>query len=249
MPLDQVWWYGACGRFQKEIGHTFSSPELLEEALTHASYANENGLFFDNERLEFLGDAVLELGISEILFKEHPGWNEGELTRERARIVCESSLAERAKNFGLPQLLRLGRGLERQGGRENPSLCADALEACIGALHLDGGMEAAQELIRKIYEDFLEREPEEKVDAKSALQMRLQVLRGESPTYSLFAQQGPSHCPKFHVKVFSEPSSPPLAEGWGSSRKEAENEAAKKALARLTSEKRTSNDAGEGNTV
>ncbi len=228
MPLDQEWWYQACGRFQEEIGHTFSASSLLEEALTHASYANENGLSFDNERLEFLGDAVLELGISEILFFAHPEWHEGELTRERASIVCEASLAKRAKSFGLPRLLRLGRGLDRQGGRENPSICADALEACVGALYLDGGRTAAQRFMQKIYETFLREDPGETRDFKSALQVYLQTRKGELPSYSLLHREGAPHNPTFHMGAFL--GDVLLGEASGRSRKEAENEAARKAL-------------------
>ena len=239
MPLDQEWWYQACGRFQQEIGHGFSSFSLLEEALTHASYANEKGLSFNNERLEFLGDAVLELSISERLFRMYPEWNEGKLTRERARIVCEASLAKGANHLGIPRLLRLGRGLDRQGGRENPSLCADALEACLGALYLDGGEKAAEKLICKIHENFLREEPEATLDFKSALQMRLQNLEGELPSYILLHQEGPPHCPTFHVGVFS--GSLSLGEASGNSRKEAENEAARKAMALLEA-KRNSPD-------
>jgi ribonuclease-3 len=232
MPLDQQWWYQACGRFQQDIGHTFSSFVLLEEALTHASYANEKGLSFDNQRLEFLGDAVLELGISDILFTAHPEWQEGELTRERALIVCEVSLAKRSVFFGIPRLLRLGRGLDRQGGRENPSICADALEAFAGALYLDGGKMAAEKLVRKIYEAFLREDTKDLQDYKSLLQMRYQILTGgELPVYTLLRQEGAPHNPRFHVGVFGGASF--LGEASGGSRKEAENEAARKALASL----------------
>ena len=229
MPLDQQWWCQACGRFQQEIGHTFSSRALLEEAFTHASYANEKGLSFDNQRLEFLGDAVLELGISDILFSAHPEWQEGELTRERARIVCEVSLAKRSVFFGIPKLLRLGRGLDRQGGRENPSICADALEAFVGALYLDGGRDAAEKLVRKIYEIFLREDAKNLRDYKSLLQMRYQILTGgELPVYTLLRQEGASHNPLFHVGVFG--GALLLGEASGGSRKEAENEAARRAL-------------------
>ncbi len=232
MPLDQQWWYQACGRFQQEIGHTFSSFSLLEEALTHASYANEKGLSFDNERLEFLGDAVLELGISDILFAAHPEWQEGELTRQRARIVCEVSLAKRSETFGIPRLLRLGRGLDRQGGRKNPSICADALEACVGALYLDGGRSGAERLVRKIYEIFLREDSQSFQDYKSLLQMHYQTLTGgELPVYTLLRQEGTAHNPLFHVAVFG--GALFLGEASGGSRKEAENGAARKALEAL----------------
>ena len=138
-------------RLEKKLGYHFQDRGLLEHAMTHSSYANEHrgGGLTSNERLEFLGDSVLGVVVADFLFHEHPDMPEGELTRTRAALVCEGSLHEAAQGLGLGQYLRLGKGEDAGGGRKRPSILADATEAMLAAVYLDGGMEAVRPIIRK----------------------------------------------------------------------------------------------------
>lgn len=215
---------------EKCIHHRFSQVKLLETALTHSSYANEQGGAEDNERLEFLGDAVLELCISEDAYKRYPDVPEGNLTRIRSNLVKEKSLAGIARDLKLEQYLLLGKGEELQGGRERDSLLADAFEAVMGAVFLDGGFETAKAVIRDI---FRERWPESPVltetkDFKSRLQEVTQRLFQERPVYVLTDTYGPEH-----EKVFEVVTTLPRGErftGAGTSVKKAEQIAARAAL-------------------
>lgn len=215
---------------EKCIHHRFSQVKLLHMALTHSSYANEQGEAKDNERMEFLGDAVLELCISEEAYKRYPDVPEGNLTRIRSNLVKEKSLASIARAIGLERFLLLGKGEEMQGGRERDSLLADAFEAVLGAVFLDGGFEVARKTIRTIFQDRWPKDailPEAK-DFKSRLQEVTQRLFQERPLYVLSDTYGPEH-----EKVFEVETTLPRGEaftGAGTSVKKAEQTAAKAAL-------------------
>jgi len=235
---------------QERLGYGFVRPELLERALTHGSALGEargggasgtvEGETEDNERLEFLGDAVLALLVSENLYESFPGWSEGQLSRSRARLVNAQSLQAAARRLELGRHLRLGRGEEKTGGREKGALLANAYEAVIGAIYLDGGLNAARSFLRRtLLEDALEKRGERlaESDRKSALQEFLQG-RGRPPAeYRLAGESGPDHRKKFQVEVWVDGEC--LAAGQGNTKKEAEQQAADRALERLeTSETR-----------
>lgn len=207
-------------------GYSFRDPGLLELALTHPSAGTP-----DNQRLEFLGDAVLELLVSEKLYRAYPDKAEGELTGLRARLVCEDTLSRLADGLCLGEALRVAPGEERTGGRKRPSILCDTIEAVIAAVYLDGGLGAARKLINSLLPD-----PEELVgserDSKSLLQERLQSLGEPVPAYRLVRQSGPPHDPRFEVAVFR--GNTELARGEGRSKKQAEQAAARKALGLLT---------------
>lgn len=229
MPLDSIWWEEELGKLQERLGYRFRFPDLLRSALTHASYAHEYGEQEWNERLEFLGDAVLELCVSDELFRQHQGWNEGQLTKKRAQIVCTASLARWSRAVGLNRLIRLGRGLRRQGGGENDSLLADAGEALIGAVYVDGGIEAARQVIDKLMELSREWGKPVALDAKSRLQELLARENGTTPQYEVISTVGPPHETIYSVAVRRE-NGTCLGRGEGPSRKTAEQAAALSAL-------------------
>ncbi len=210
---------------QTRLGYVFRDPSLLDRALTHSSYAHESGLPFFNERLEFLGDAVLELVVSEALFQAYPDWDEGRLTQERASVVCGRSLAEWGRLLDLLPTLRLGKGLELQGGREKLSPVADAVEALFGAVYLDGGLDEARRVIGRL---LWQRTSPSTLDPKSRLQQQLQAEGKELPLYRVVAEEGPPHERFFVVEVWLEGDL--LGIGTGRSRKEGEFAAAEKAL-------------------
>lgn len=230
---------------EKRLGHTFSRRALLERALTHSSAVPElraagaeesgNGARArDNERLEFLGDAVLELLASEYLLATFPEWSEGQLSKSRARIVNAGSLEAAARRLRLGEHLRLGRGEEKTGGREKQTLLADAFEAVVAAIYLDAGLEAARELLRRVlFEQTLEERGERisESDRKSALQEFLQG-RGRPPAeYRLAGESGPDHQKVFVIEVWVDGER--MAQGEGSTKKEAEQRAARSALEQL----------------
>lgn len=225
-------WQKTLALFQKvELEYVFNRVHLLEEALTHSSFAHESGLSFFNERLEFLGDAVLELVVSESLYTAFAHEPEGVLTQKRASLVCTSSLAECGKGIGLHELIRLGKGLSNQGGRANNSICADALEAIFGAVFLDGGLDRARQVILKVMDLHQITQgisPGTVQDPKTRLQQQIQLEKGELPSYQVVAEEGPSHSPTFIVEVWADGER--LGVGTGSSRKRAERNAASKAL-------------------
>ncbi len=221
---------------QQCIHHRFDQVKLLETALTHSSYANEQEGDGDNERLEFLGDAVLELCISEEGYKRFPCAPEGQLTRIRSQLVKEASLAELARVLELHRYIRLGKGEELQGGRDRDALLADAFEAILGAVFLDGGFEAAKQVVLTIFETkWPERAmlPETK-DYKSRLQEVAQERFKDRPVYVLSGTSGPEHEKIFEVEATLPTGE--IFEGKDSSVKRAEQRAAQQALVYLKAE-------------
>ncbi len=217
---------------EKKLGYTFRDKGLLVHAMTHSSYANEHreeGLT-SNERLEFLGDSVLGMVVAEHLFRTHPDMPEGELTRTRAALVCEGSLYEVAAGLGLGRYLRLGRGEDAGGGRARPSILADATEAMLAAVYLDGGIGPVRRLIQTL---ILDREREKAVDRdyKTALQELVQRRPESSVSYRLLRESGPDHCRVFEMEVSVDGS--PVGRGEGRTKKEAEQMAARSALKKL----------------
>ncbi|KYH32483.1 ribonuclease III [Neomoorella mulderi] len=204
--------------------------EGLNTALTHPTYAYEHQLPRDNQRLEFLGDAVLGLVIATYLYREYPHLPEGDMTRMRAAIVCEASLAKVARQINLGELLLLGQGEENSGGRRRSSNLADALEAVIGSLYLAGGLKTAQDFILQIFTPALEILKDTGViDSKSALQEFIQQRGPDNVTYKILEEWGPDHAKHYKAGVFYRNRL--LATGEGHSKKEAEQEAARAALA------------------
>ena len=230
-------------RFLGALGYRFVDPSLLRDALTHRSFANEKPDLAprDNERLEFLGDAVVGLAAASLLFEEFPEAPEGELTRRRADLVCERALAHIARELCLGPALRLGKGEDRSGGRDKPRLLASTFEACIGAVFLDGGSDAAFALARRLFRDRLHASSPGERDFKSRLQELLQS-RGESvPVYALLGTEGPDHELLFEVAILL--GDEELARGQGRSKLEAEQEAASHAVQRLLAEASSGADA------
>lgn len=219
-------------QWRRETGLTDVGLEALRQAFTHRSYAHERGGGSDNERLEFLGDAVLGLVICEELYRRHPDWREGELTRRKALLVSRRTMAGLASVLGLGPLLQLGHGEEETGGRERPSVLGNALEALIGCLYLQGGYERAKRFILTIWRDELEALKGAAADAKSALQEKTQALWRQRPIYTVLREDGPDHAKHFVVRAALEGRV--LGEGSGTTKKEAEQAAARQALERLT---------------
>lgn len=219
-------------KLEEKLGYTFHDKELMLHALTHSSYANEHrsaGLT-SNERLEFLGDSVLGMVVADYLFRIHGNMPEGELTRTRAALVCEGSLHEVAKTLGLGEYLRLGKGEDAGGGRTRPSILADATEALLAAVYLDGGLTPARGIIQKF---ILDKEQEKAVDRdyKTALQERVQRTPGKAIVYQLVDELGPDHARIFVMEVSV--GGEPAGRGRGRTKKEAEQLAARAALEKL----------------
>jgi ribonuclease-3 len=218
---------------QAALGYTFQSENLFLQALTHRSYANERGSTVGhNERLEFLGDAVLGISASHLLVERFPRESEGTLSRMRASLVSAQSLAGVARSIGLGAALRLGRGEELTGGRDKPSLLADALEAILGAIYLDsGGLAAALGVVRSLLGaalDLLEQCPDHTFDPKTRLQELVQAERKTTPAYSVVATHGPEHEKTFESAISIDGEV--LATGVGRNKKDAEQQAALAAL-------------------
>jgi ribonuclease-3 len=216
------------------LGHEFADLSLLDQALTHTSHAHEEPGTGrrHNESLEFLGDAVLGFAVAELLHHRHPEGDEGTKSKARAHLVAAPSLARRALALGLPSLLRLGRGEEKTGGRAKTNLWADAYEAVVAALYLDGGLPATQRFIASQFAaDVSLSEAQVITDAKSALQEWLQARGADVPEYVVVAEEGPSHRKQFRVQCVVEGK--PVAEGVGTSKKIAHQDAALKALRAL----------------
>ena len=212
--------------FEKNIQYTFNDKELLRTALTHSSYANEKkGKIRFNERLEFLGDAVLQLITSEKLFKENPNMPEGKMSKQRAALVCEDALAGYAHEINLGDYLNLGKGEETTGGRKRPSILSDAFEAVIGAIFLDGGMEPAKKFVLH----FVDAAHLSLQDYKTLLQEIIQQNPGEKLSYVVTEESGPDHDKQFTMEVHL--NSNVIGKGTGKSKKHAEQAAAKEALA------------------
>lgn len=213
---------------QEKLGYTFNDEAVLIRALSHSSYVNENHSAGDsNERLEFLGDSVLGLITAENFFKNYKKLPEGELTKLRAATVCEKSLAGFARQLELGKYLFLGKGEILTGGRERPSIQADAFEAIIAAIYLDGGMEAARNFVLKYIEEAI-RQQQSIRDYKTMLQEVVQRNPGEIIEYVLTGETGPDHDKRFEVEVHL--NSNVIGRGIGKSKKKAEQEAAREAL-------------------
>ncbi|MDO5300349.1 MAG: ribonuclease III [Clostridia bacterium] len=215
---------------EQTIGHRFADIALLDLAMTHPSYALQHKCQ-DNQRLEFLGDAVLEICVSRVLYHKFPKLREGQLTRKRAALVCEANLAGAARRLGLGGFLKLDRGEEIVGGRENPSILADTMEAVIAAVYLDAGMEKAAALVDLAMGDYETSERADR-DAKSALQEYLQALGEETPAYEIIAQDGPPHARVFTARVLRADGTE-MGRGTGARKQRAEEAAAQMALQRL----------------
>lgn len=216
--------------FEEKIGYSFKNKELLHEALSHSSYANEQKKGRNsNERLEFLGDSVLSIVVSEHLFTHFKHLPEGELTKIRASLVCEKALFEFAKKIDLGRHILIGKGEEHSGGRERPSIVSDAFEAVIAAIYLDGGMDAAKKYILGFIPKDLDKNSSKALhDYKTVLQEIIQRNPEEKVEYVLKDQTGPDHDRKFVVQVYL--NSNVIGQGEGHSKKQAEQLAAKEAL-------------------
>lgn len=219
-------------QLEQKIGYRFRNKKLLRQALTHSSYANEKklGKLGCNERLEFLGDAVLELISSDVLYARFPQIPEGELTKKRASLVCEPSLAYCARQFGLPEYLLLGRGEDMTGGRMRDSIVSDAAEALLGAIYLDGGFERAREFVLKFILNDIERK-QLFYDSKTILQELVQEDGKQPVEYVLTGESGPDHNKQFEVEVRI--NGIPAGNGAGHTKKAAEQAAAYQALRKI----------------
>ena len=222
---------------EKAIGYQFGNISLLQNALTHSSYANEryHNSLMSNERLEFLGDSILGMVVAEHLYRNFPDRPEGELTRMRADMVCERALAEVANRLSLGQHLMLGHGEERFGGRSRDSILADAVESVIAATYVDGGMDAAVSFIRKFILCDVPAQRLRNADYKTALQELVQQKKNQVLTYALVGESGPDHDKKFDVEVMLNGNV--VGSGSGSSKKRAEQDAARVAIGNLFPEK------------
>lgn len=216
---------------EERIGYKFTNSLLLAEALTHPSLAYESKRpHFDNQRLEYLGDAVIQLILTDELFRLFPSFSEGRLTKLRSRLVSRSALCRYAHKIDLGEYLLLGKGESASGGRKRPSNLADAIEALAGAIYLDGGIGKAREFLLNNFSEFIEQivdEPEEN-NPKGELQEQLQSIAPTSPSYSIVSQEGPDHSKSFVAEVTWEGTI--LGRGTGKSKKEAETQAAANAL-------------------
>lgn len=218
-------------QLEKIINYKFKDKELLRRALSHSSYANEMRAGYEsNERLEFLGDSVLSVIVAEYLFKHFKKYPEGELTKLRASLVCEKSLAAFSNELGLGRFLLLGKGEQQNGGRERPSILADAFEALLGAIFLDGGMDVAKEYVMRFVKPELDNHTVEEAfhDYKTQLQEIIQRNPEENLQYILVGESGPDHDKEFSVEVRL--NSNVIGLGVAGSKKQAEQYAAKQAL-------------------
>ncbi len=219
---------------QQRLGHAFADPGLLDRALTHKSSANEDKALRrrHNEALEFLGDAVVGLAVADMLHRRDPEGDEGRKSVARADLVSAPSLARCAEALGLPALLRLGRGEEKTGGRHKTALWADAFEALVAALYLDGGFDCARAFLQRVLGGALgaAAAPGQR-DHKSRLQERVQALGAPVPEYEVISEEGPEHRRRFRVRCLFQGRA--VAEGEGYSKKAAQQEAARRALEAL----------------
>jgi len=215
--------------FLKDHQLEFNNVDLIKTALTHPSYAQECSIEANNQRLEFLGDAVLDFVVAEYLYRKFTDKAEGDLTQIRARVVCEKALVEIAKRIDIGKYLMLGRGEEMSGGRNRKSILADTVEAVIGAIYLDQGLQGAETFILKYLEaDIIQTVQGEYQDYKSRLQEMVQARSKERICYQIIHEEGPAHAKSFVAGVFLKEEL--LASGQGKSKKEAEQNAAGRAL-------------------
>ena len=220
-----------CAELEARLGHSFRNAALCETALTHTSWVNEAGQpeRSDNERLEFLGDAVLDLVVSDLLMRRFPDRREGDLSRARAALVSEPGLAQVAVALELGRFILLGKGEERTGGRGRPSILANALEALMGAIYIDAGFDAAAAVASRLFESRIEEvDQHARLDYKSRLQERAQALWQTAPVYEVVAEEGPDHDKRFEVALSL--AGRPYGRAIGRSKKEAEQGAAAAAL-------------------
>ncbi len=223
-------------KFEKEIGFRFKDKNHIFKALIHPSFANEHGdtIFFNNQRYEFLGDAVLDLVISDKLIDDYPGMDEGQLSKLRANMVSEEGLMRIATLINLKEYVLLGKGEENSGGRNKSSIISDCFEAVIAAAYLDQGLNAAKKLIYRLFEPYFSEIDEVNIhrdvefDYKSKLQELIQRLRKATPVYKIVTQEGPDHNKIFTAEVLI--NGIRITTGKGKSKKEAEQQAAKDAL-------------------
>jgi len=221
---------------QDKIGYTFKNTKLMELALTHSSFSNENKIPAgnNNERLEFLGDAVLELTVSEYLYNRYPNMPEGDLTKLRAALVCEPSLTQKAKDLGIGQYIKIGKGEEQTGGRTRGSILSDAVEALIGAMYLDGGAEPVKEFIIGLIQADVDSEAFRTPDGvrqrimhsdyKTYLQEHIQSYSREPLEYTITGEEGPDHAKIFYVSLSHMGNQ--IGTGSGRTKKEAEQNSA-----------------------
>jgi ribonuclease-3 len=216
------------------LGYAFRDPSLLSDALTHSSYKNERQreVRTDNERLEFLGDAVLQQVVSALLWERFPDASAGEMTRRRADLVCEEGLAQIAQALQVGAALRLGRGEDRTGGRDKPRLLASALEAVIAAVFLDGGADAVRDVSRRLFESALRQSSPGERDFKTRVQELLQSRGKKVPVYEVRRTHGPDHARNYEVAIIVDGAA--LAVGQGRSKLEAEQSAAAEAVKLLS---------------
>ena len=218
---------------ETKLGYQFQNPKLLDHALTHSSYANEHhlGSISSNERLEFLGDSVLGMIVAVHLYRTFPDLPEGDLTRIRANLVCEGSLVLVAKEWDLGRYLKLGKGENACGGRSRPSILADAVEAVLAAVFLDGGLAHDRDIIQRFLLDRMEQVNRASRDHKTYLQELVQRKSGQVLSYELIGESGPDHNKTFQMQVLL--NGQPIGQGTGHSKKEAEQAAANAAIERL----------------
>ena len=218
---------------ETKLGYQFQNPKLLDHALTHSSYANEHhlGSISSNERLEFLGDSVLGMIVADHLYRTFPDLPEGDLTRIRANLVCEGSLVLVAKEWDLGRYLKLGKGENACGGRSRPSILADAVEAVLAAVFLDGGLAHDRDIIQRFLLDRMEQVNRASRDHKTYLQELVQRKSGQVLSYELIGESGPDHNKTFQMQVLL--TGQPIGQGTGHSKKEAEQAAANAAIERL----------------
>ncbi len=217
-------------RLEKELGYSFSDSSLLLRCLTHVSYGRDRGESH-NETLEFLGDAVLDLAISDLLMRRFPARDEGDLSRMRASLVNSAALAEKARELNLAKLLRMGKGEERSGGRKKESILAGAFEAVLGGIYWNGGYEAARRVVENYFAPDIKERKLGLQDYKTRLQEISQMLFRAPPTYQLVAESGPDHEKRFVTEISV--GGKILGRGEGKSKKQSEQEAAKRALEEL----------------
>ncbi len=218
-------------KLQEQLEYQFNDISLLNTALTHTSFVKGEGKSVEhNERLEFLGDAVLELAVSDFLFKNYPALNEGRMTKARALTVCEASLFEVAQNYGIGDILLLSKGESNSGGRKKPSILSDAFEAVIGAIYLDGGFEKANAFVMKFAPEFVKAAVNGSLnkDYKTTLQELVQSEHMGALEYVLVGETGPDHKKEFEMLVTI--GKEPYASGKGYSKQEAGQNAAKAVL-------------------
>ena len=218
---------------EEKLGYKFKRGELLRCALTHSSYANENRApgCVSNERLEFLGDSVLGFAAAEYLYANHPELTEGMMTKQRAELVCEKSLAAAADSISLGEFILLGKGELKGEGRARPSILADAMEAVFAAIYLDGGMEKAKEVIKRLILSSEDGLLSSSGDHKTTLQELVQRKSGQTLAYELTGESGPEHMKIFNVAVLLNGNE--IGRGEGKSKKEAEQCAAKAGIETL----------------